>query len=402
MLKFYIDPLQAYAAAAKKAGGDKAVVIAGWGNRASENRWLGFYNLYKPTIDAAWPHIDGLCDHDYGGSPLKMPANYEVLNAYTVATYAKSMQFFNTETASNMDPQAHSGTVQTSGDAMKFQWVSRKIAHTLATVPDKCQALAHFGVGGGFWSDNGEGMAMDLMRNVRGRMLAVENPDPHLYVIASIDGTDERAPRADGAQVLSVLALNDRLYDREVTLTIHAPAGARLAKIGRVKTSHLNWQTGLPEMQESTIQTDGSTATLTVTMTSRAPLAIYLPLEQGIEPDASATVMRKQFIIPAILQEIHGNNFIKENVEIEPGGVAAELRLVVERLAAGEGQVAINGTVIKLPAVPTAENSPEIIRVPIPHDALKETNKIIISATDAHRAGFLVGMASLDVTYHKN
>ena len=226
MRKFYDEPLVEYAQAAKAIGGDNLVLIAGWGNRASENHWKGFYNLYQPTIDDAWQLIDGICDHDYGGSPLTMPTNYEVQNAYAVSTYGKSLDFYNTETASNMDPQAHGGEVITSGDALKFQWMSRKVAHHLALVPDKGKKLAHFGLGGGFWSDGGEGVAMDMLRHLRGRLIYIRHDDPMLFAIASIDGTDSHAPRSDDQQVMTVMLLNDRLVERPVSLTINAPTGA--------------------------------------------------------------------------------------------------------------------------------------------------------------------------------
>ena len=42
-------------------------------------------------------------------------------------------------------------------------------------MPDKAKNFAHFGLGGGFWSDSGEGVAMNMMREVRGRMLATQD-----------------------------------------------------------------------------------------------------------------------------------------------------------------------------------------------------------------------------------
>ena len=194
MLKPYIDPLQVYAEAMKETGGDFVEVIAGWGNRPSEDHWAAFEMLYKPTIDATVEVIDAYNDHDYGADPRLMPANYEVVTGYARAEHGKWLYAYNTETASNADPQAV-GEVTVSGDAFKFKWVSRKIAAVLNFSADKCRGLAHFGVGGGFWSDGGEGVAMDLMRNVRGRLVETVDAESDLYVISAIDGTDPMAPR---------------------------------------------------------------------------------------------------------------------------------------------------------------------------------------------------------------
>jgi len=400
MGKLYNEPLVEFARAAKEKAGEDVIIIAGWGNRPSEDHWAGFYQLYQPTIDAGWKYIDGINDHDYGGSPLRMPANYEVVNAYSETVYGKSLTFWNTEAASNMDPQAHGGAEQRSADAMKFQWVSRKIAQSLDTIPDKVRNISHFGIGAGFWSDGGEGVAFDLMRELRGRLVYAHSPSEQVYVVAAIDGTDPLAPRGElgEQQVMTVLVLNDHLHTQKVNLNIQAPAGARFAAKGRLRTARYNWDTGKPEVKETEQATNGTTATVSLDVFSRAPIVINLPLETPIDPNAPAQVKQVQHLHTAVLQDIHAGHSAKAVIEVPASASVkkATLRMVVERLAEGEGQVVINGTTLDLPARPTAEGTPLILEMPLDPSLLKNRNEVTFQVTDPSRAGYLLGMASID------
>ncbi len=400
MSKMYDEPLVEFARAAKEQAGEKVIIIAGWGNRPSEDHWAGFHQLYKPTIDASWKYIDGINDHDYGGSPLRMPANYEVVNAYSETVYGKSLTFWNTEAASNMDPQAHGGAEQRSADAMKFQWVSRKIAQSLDSIPDKIRNISHFGLGGGFWSDGGEGVAFDLMRELRGRLVYAHSPQQDVYVVASIDGTDALAPRGElgDQQVMTVLVLNDALKARQINLSIQAPAGASFAAKGRVRAASYDWSSGKPVIEEQEISTDGQEAKLSLELASRAPLVVNLALAKPIDPQAAATLKQEQFLHNAILHEVHAGAPAKAMIAIPSAASVkkASLRLVVERLADGEGQVLINGKALALPGAPTAEGSPLILEMPLDPSLLKAENEVIFQVTDPARAGYLLGMASID------
>ncbi len=400
MGKLYDEPLVEFARAAKEKAGEDVIIIAGWGNRPSEDHWAGFHQLYKPTIDASWKYIDGINDHDYGGSPLRMPANYEVVNAYSKTVYGKPLTFWNTEAASNMDPQAHGGAEQRSADAMKFQWVSRKIAQSLDTMPDKIRNISHFGIGGGFWSDGGEGVAFDMMRELRGRLVYVESPREDVYVVAAIDGTDPLAPRGKlgDQQVMTVLVLNDSLDAETMNLNIEAPTGATFAKTGRLRVARYNWNTGKPEIDEQTLKTDGQQAEVRLVAESRGPVVVNIPLETPIDPAAPAEVRHEQFLHTAVLEEVHAENPAQATIAIPSAGAVkkARLRLVVERLAEGEGQVVINGTTLALPGRPTAEGTPLILEMPIDPSLLKDKNEVIFQVTDPARAGYLLGMASID------
>lgn len=400
MSKLYDEPLVAFAKSAKEKAGDKVTIIAGWGNRPSEDHWAGFFQLYKPTIDASWQYIDGINDHDYGGSPIRMPANYEVVNAYSVNTYRNPLTFWNTETASNMDPQAHGGEIQMSGDAMKFQWVTRKVAQALDAVPDKIRNFSHFGLGGGFWSDGGEGKAFDMMRELRGRLLYADKQAGDVYVVAGIDGTDPIAPRGElgDKHVFTAMIINDHLLPREAEISINAPAGASFAESGRVRVASYDWASGKPDIKETSIATDGKTATLALTLESRAPVVVNIPLTNKIDPATPATVKQVQHLHKAVLHEVTAEAPATAEIEVPEASKAkrATLRLVVERLAAGEGQVVINGKTIALPATPTPEGNPLIVRIPLDTSILKSKNTVSFEVTDANRAGFLLGMASID------
>ena len=186
---FYNDPMLAFGKALKAAGGNQTVFIAGWGFRPSEDHWAAFDIAFKPTLDAGIRVIDGVCDHDYGGDPVKMDATYEVVCAYGVTAHGKWLYGYNTECSGSPDPQAYANAgAEGSPELAGARWVAAKILHALDYVPDKARNFAWFG-GGPFFRDEGEGLALRALINLRGTLLQVHNADPELYVAAAIDGT---------------------------------------------------------------------------------------------------------------------------------------------------------------------------------------------------------------------
>ena len=231
MVPLYTQPGTAFCQALK-AEDPAATVIVGWGNRPSEDHWAAWELLYKPTIDAMIGVIDGVCDHDYGGDPTKMAASYELVNAYASTTYGKTLTGWNTECAGATDPQAvpEADDVSQGGgiDLRKCRWLMRKVVHAIATVPDKARNFSHFGYGGQWWSDDGEGVAMDCLRALRGRLIHTSSDNPHVHLVAAVDGTDPRCPRPDDlgpGRDLVVAILNDQGLATTVSCSLLPPQG---------------------------------------------------------------------------------------------------------------------------------------------------------------------------------
>jgi hypothetical protein len=402
MIKAYNDPLLVYASAAKASGGDNVKMIAGWGNRPGEDHWAAFHMLYQPTIDAAIGVIDGYNDHDYGSDPLLMPAQYEVLTGYGVVRHNKWLHAYNTETASNADPQAVGGAAATSADPAKFTWVSRKIAAVLALSPDKCRALAHFGIGGGFWSDGGEGVAMDLLRNLRGRLVQVRCDDPDLHIVSAIDGTDPLAPRpADlpARQELVTLLLNNGSEARSGDIEFLPPLGTRFSE-GGVKIGKPDWNRGVVEIDTlAPLSVTPERATLNILLPPGIPVVVTLALEGMVANDAPATVFEKQYFGDVLLRDITPEAPLTLTIAVPDPATAKRVwfRFVAERLRDDEAELVFNGSVIPLPAAVTPENTSYLRQVAIDPALLKTENTLELRMKDPKQAGFFLGIAGLRV-----
>jgi hypothetical protein len=384
---FYNDPAVAFGKAFKAAGGDKAVYIVGWGNRPSEDHWAGFHNLYKDTIDHTVAFIDGVNDHDYGGDPTKMSANYEVICAYGVTAHNKWLHGYNTECSGAYDPEAiASAAGQGSPELAGARWVAAKILHALDYVPDKARNFAHFG-GGNFFRDEGEGVALKALMNLRGRLLQVKHDDPEVYIAAAVDGTDPLNPRPaslPAGKELVVAAYNAALIPREVNLQVAAPKGTTLgAPVVRVLKS----DAGKPALIEA--------KTSTVTLGSRELLVATYPLTGDVADTKPVT--REQTFAKVVLQEVTPAAPVKTQLAAKLPATRAWIQFVAERLGEGEAKLTLNGTVIALPSCVTPENSPWLRRLAIDPKLLKVTNDVTVEIADKSQAGFLLGSLSLVV-----
>lgn len=403
MLMFYIDPMLAFGRELKK-GMPEAVFIAGWGNRASEDHWAGFHQIYKPTIDAGIDIIDGVCDHDYGGDPRKMAGCYEVVTAYGVTKYNKWLHNYNTETASMTDPQAVPGADAEAKGAMadrrKFDWTVRKLLTVLNLVPDKTRSLAWFGIGGGWFSDTGEGVAMNLLKNLRGRMVQVVNPEPTLHIVASVDGTDPLNPRpADmpQRQELVVAALNDATRPQAVQLTIAAPQGMKFTGPGVLRTV----PEGRPEIVESPVAlpAGGQPVNVTVTLPARSIMVWTFPVAG--ELPAKSAVSQKQYFAKPILVEIVEGKPAKDTVKIDAAQLRsakrAWVRVVAERIDDDEAVMLINGKSFAIPRLVSPDNTPRLREFPIDPAVLKDVNQVEFKVTGPEHGGYLLCAGSIIV-----
>lgn len=384
---FYNDPAVAFGKAFKAAGGDKAVYIVGWGNRPSEDHWAGFRNLYKDTIDQCIAFVDGVNDHDYGGDPTKMSANYEVICAYGMTAHNKWLHGYNTECSGAYDPEAYAAAASTgSPELAGARWIAAKILHALDYVPDKARNFAHFG-GGNFFRDGGEGLALKTLINLRGRLLQVKHADPDVYIVAAVDGTDPLNPRPaslPAGKELVLAAYNAALTSRDVNLKVAAPRGTTLgAPIVRVLKS----DAGKPVVVEAKAGT--------VTLGSCELLVATYPLTGDVADTKPVT--REQTFAKVVLQEVTPAAPVKTQLAAKLPAIRAWIQFVAERLGEGEATLTLNGTAIPLPSCVTPENSPWLRRVAIDPKLLKATNDVTVEITDKSQAGFLLGSLSLVV-----
>jgi len=384
----YNEPMLAFGKAFKAAGGDKAVYIAGWGFRPSDDHWAAFEMDYKPTIDAGFEVIDGICDHDYGGDATKSAAGYEVQCAYGVTAHNKWLYGYNTECSGNYDSEAFAaagaaGTPELSG----ARWVAEKILHALDYVPDKARNFAWFG-GGSFFHDEGEGLALKTLIALRGRLLLVTNDAPDLYAAAAVDGTDPLNPRPASltGKELVLAVFNSSLDSRRVKLAVTAPKGTTL---GKPVIRLLKADAGKPVLVDAGTDLD---------LGSRELVVATYPLAG--EPADVPTVKREQKFSNVILREVTPAAPVKTTIAAKPGATRARVQFVAERLAGNEATLTLNGTEIPLPACVTPVNSAWIRRIPVDPKLLKTNNDISVQIADPAQAGFLLGSLSL-ITDHE-
>lgn len=394
---FYNDPMVAAGKALKAANPD-ATYIAGWGFRPSEDTWAGWELCYKPTIDAGAPYIDGICDHDYGGEATKMTANYEVVTAYGKTKHDRWLKGYNTEAAASIDPQAYVGA-ESGPDVVKYIWGSRKLMHMLNFSPDKIGSIAWFFEGGGFVTEAGEGTALKLLKNYRGKLVQVTTSDPHIYAIAAVDGTDPRNPRpADMPQrkELVVAVLNDHTTPRPVQLTITPPQGASFDEV-IIRRAVVDEQTKKPVIKEETRKVANNQFTLGENLPSRDMMVLTFPLKG--EPAETAPVTRKQFFGPEVVVQITPEKPLAQTIKVDPAAAAsakrAYVRFVAEKLAEGEGVVTLNGKDFPLPSAITPDNNPYVRQFEIPVDALKPGDNAVTFKAIPTQAGYLLGMGSI-------
>jgi len=407
MLKFYIEPMLAFGKALKSRH-PETVFIAGWGNRPSEDHWAGFTQLYQETIDRGIAIVDGVCDHDYGGDPFKMAANYEFITAYGMAKHRKWLYGFNTETAMGSDPQAYPESEVAKGalaDRQKCAWTLAKLVHALAVVPDKARSFAWFGYGGGWFSDSGEGIALDLLANLRGRLLQVESGDPEVFAVAAIDGSDPLNPRPERlgpGPELVVAVLNAGSSEREVRLALRVPAPGPAGEARLRRIVHAG-PGGSPAIDEAGVR-PGDSGVFVLKLAGREAVTLTVPM-RGVPPvDLKQTVQRRQFFAGEFLKAVGPDAPFAARIAVEPGVVAkagrAWVRIVVERLAEGEGVLVFNGKEIPLPAAVTPENAPWVRDIPLDAALIKADNRVEFRVSDPARAGFALASASLVVESH--
>jgi hypothetical protein len=138
---------------------------------------------------------------------------------------------------------------------------------------------------------------------------------------------------------------------------------------------------------------------------------LTLPIEGDVV--ATAQVRRRQFFVAEVLRWVRPGRDVDLRLTVDPEALRsarrATLRFVFERLAAGEGALALGvpgrdargrravsewKPTLALPSCPTPVNVCWIRDVPIDPALLSQDNVLRFSAAEGH-AGYLVAMASV-------
>lgn len=385
---FYIEQARVLGDAAKKAYPQTQYLI-GWGVRPSEDHWAVWNMLYRPTIDALIDITDGVHDHDYGGHPLKMTGNYETIAAYGMTRHGKLLKGYNTEQGANIDAQAYPDAPgQPRGrlaDDARYRFASRKLMHLLSRSPDKVGALTHFDFTAG-----GEGQMFEQLLRLRGRLMHTRSSDERVMVVASLDdGSDPAAPLRDGdTPAICIAILNEDVRPRRIMPTMSLPHGLRAGEASILRRAH--------DGEGAVIKQASYTLNAAVELQPFELVTIVIPVE-GTIGDAPPVRVSQRFARP-VLEEVTPASAQRDEIKLDVAEIEqaerAWVRLVVERLADGEGSLDVNGTVIALPRAVTPENSPAVIDVPIDSSLLRESMTIEFRAAEGS-AGYLLCSASV-------
>ncbi len=385
-----------------KAECPEAICVAGWGFRWHEDHWGAWDLLYKPTIDRNIELIDGVHEHHYQGDPTDVIGSYEVLTAYGVTAHDKWLRSYNTECNDLVDAPARGHVEvpekiakQNNKDYRRCIYNLRDILYAVAQSPDKAasRTMIHWN-----HTETGSRVCFAMLRELRGRLIECTSADPDLWCVASIDGTDPAAPRADGTRALCVILFNDHRALRTVDLEIAAPAGTSFAEgatVQRIAVDRASFAVELVSAPAADVTEAACRAT--PTLPGRGAWKILLPLTG--EPTAEPQVMRRQFFSPDLLQAIAREEPFVTAVAVEPEALAAAnqacLRLLVEDLAPGEGTVTVGDQELILPQAFTRNNGNRIVELPLPVAAVAAKTPVTFALAPGNHAGYRVDMCSL-------
>ncbi|MFM2089930.1 MAG: hypothetical protein RLZZ127_419 [Planctomycetota bacterium] len=398
MAMFYNEPMVAFGAALK-AVDPKATYLAGWQHRPGEDNWAAWDLAYRPTIDAGIAVIDGVTDHDYGGDPRRLTAQAAVIRAYGLTRHRKALTSWNTECNASGDPQAMPGAdaaaKKAASDRAKRRWTATKIVHALDFAPAVMRSFTHFGdSSGGFFTQDGDGVAMTQLIALRGRLMAAQSSDPDLLVAASVDGTDPLAPKtatmAAGLElVVAVVNQSDRPRTAELALT--CPPGTRPAGPARRIRVEVA-ESGDRLVEEPAGESADTTGSLSVasTIPARDCVVWRVPLAGALAADAPATVVRRTWWSDAVINRVTPGTPVQTEIATDATALTrAWLELGLEKVDQGEGWIEVAGTRIDLPQAVPAENTTLLVRVPLDAALVKPRTPVAIRCAPG-RAGFTV------------
>jgi hypothetical protein len=410
MARLYNEPMVAVGEAFK-AVDPAAFYIIGWCSRPIEDHFAAWELAYKPSIDAAGKLADAVNDHDYGGDPLRMEASAELVAAYSATAIGKMLASINSETSAAPDPEAYPGAKQDPAqmDGSKYRFALRKIVSGLARQPDKMVGYAFFGDGEGpsksYFSPGGEGVAFDLLMQLRGRLVQATANDAELRVVAAVDGTDPMNPRPEAlgaGPVLTVAVLNDGLAPREASIDIAAPAGT--AFIAGAKVLRGTDPAGRPAVVAADHQASGTATRWSGSIPSHDAVVLQLPLDKAPAPGVQA--QRLAAFSPLTAHLVTREKPYRADVAASADFVAlakrpgarAWLRLAVENLAAGEAVAVIGGQRLPIPAVVASDNGSWLVELPLPVSAVAATMPLAVEIVDpARTAGVRLAAATVYV-----
>ncbi|MFW5817085.1 MAG: hypothetical protein ACOCWV_00980 [Planctomycetota bacterium] len=373
-------------------------VIGGWGFRYNEDHWAAWDMLYKPTIDRNIKWIDGIHEHHYQGDTTSMNATYEVLTAYGVTKHDKWLHSYNTETNDLVDAPAR-GPIDTpekarrSREYRRMTYNLRDCLYCCYVTPDKAasRTVIHNN-----HTPTATEIAYGQMKNLRGRLVETTSSERNVWIVSSIDGTDPNAMPREPGQTMVVFVFNNHRTPRTINVRLDAPDNTEFASATQTDML-VDKKTWKLRTADSKHKTDGKTLATTITLPERSACKFSLPLKGKVA--AKTQVTRKQFFSADILKEVKPGKSLSTRIELDRAMLAkarrAWLRVVLEKVATGEGSVTIGETTLELPKAYTGDNQAHIVEIPVRLKDLSADTALRFTVNEGPYAGYRVDMASI-------
>lgn len=272
-------------------------LLAGWDFHFQQAGWRAWEILHRPLLDRFGPYLDGITEHHYGIDTRFVAASYEVLDSYMRTEHNRVIRFFNTEAGGFLDPeqpnpnarpQYHANTPEEFWGTMTYSF--RDILHLLALSPDKAASRAAHAA-----DRSGDRYALPFLRELRGRLIAVESDDPQIWVVGAYD--------ADRGQI-AIYAFSDHTgEDREVEVSWSLPDGFSVGDVRRA-TPRRN-ERGDIDWPEKVLPWPGEgTFSEKVSLAPRSATRWIIPVTEVEEGVSHRQVVHRQQYFPAILKTV--------------------------------------------------------------------------------------------------
>jgi hypothetical protein len=194
---------------------------------------------------------------------------------------------------------------------------------------------------------------------------------------------------------LVVALFNDHDTARPVTATVQAPAGTKFSSVITLTPKYAD--DGQVDVEPKAEPISGDSYVYRTVLPAKSLVALTFPLTGKVPEQSGVTV--RQFFSPAVLTDVTAAQPSTQKIAIKPealkGATRARLRIVVERLAEGEGVVLINGREYRLPRVVSPENAPWIRDIPVAVADLKPQTELKFQVTSPAHAGYRLATASV-------
>ncbi|MCC5830008.1 MAG: hypothetical protein JJU36_11225 [Phycisphaeraceae bacterium] len=324
---------------------------------------FGFLKSHMSIFfEEAADEIDFLAEHHYGGLPEAFAAGYEVVTAWLDIKHGRRIPIYNTECNLLHAPAAATA-----------EYNIRDILETLRVCPDVAVGRAVHALWNGYLRNRGEEHAFIWLSTLRGRMLDVRTDDEGIIAAASTPeegklvllvfnrSTQERKvtlPKMDGFELAEALWLQ---ADPPITRVEHGDTEGQVVEARPAEATRLVDATA--ELKELL---DGDDPTMNLERRH----GIRLTFErEGYQPRQVRRTTRH--FADILLGTARPGETVKgtvmwRGVRDPRTARRATLRLITRDVQPSEGQVLINGRLLRIPASSPNAQQPVLQEVDIP------------------------------------